>query len=343
MLTLHVTNGDSAAQGLARSGLPGDVVAWRDVLHDGPVPAGDPCDAFRAARGAFLASRHWASAADVAADFSARDARLAEPASTDEVVLWFEPDLYDQLQLIQILQRFAARAPGDRPPLSIVPADYMLGGLPPEKFRPAYAQRRAITDRDLTLAALAWRAFTAPHPESLLACLDGLSREIPPRTYADDDAVRLPHLAAAMRRMLEEYPDAETGLSRSERQICEAVHPGPITLGKLFPASHHASESWPWLGDLGFAWYVERLSDGGRPLVSHPNGTRVLAPRAGSDATSFWGRTVVLTPFGVEALHGRANHVDANGIDRWIGGVHLTSAQHWRWDARTQRLVSVTR
>lgn len=343
MLTLHVTNGDHAAQGLARSGLPGDVVAWRDVLHDGPVPTGDPSDAFRAVRANFIADRDWAAAAAVQIDLAARDARLHDLSPTDEIVLWFEPDLYDQLQLMQILQRFAQRDASVCPRLSIAPADYLLGTLAPEKFRPAYEQRRPITPSDLTHAALAWRAFTSPTPEPLLACLDVLDREVRGRTYASDDAVRLPHLAAALRRMLEEYPDSVTGLSRSERQIAEALHGGAMVLSKLFPAAHHSSESWPWLGDSSFAWYLERMSDGARPLVQHPNGTRIIPPRTGMDGRSFWERTVVLTPFGSEVLRGRANHVEANGIDRWIGGVHLTATHCGHWDGRAQRLVAVAR
>src|SRR5262245_253236 len=36
---LHVTNGDSAAGTLRGSGTAEVVLAWRDVLHTGPVPA----------------------------------------------------------------------------------------------------------------------------------------------------------------------------------------------------------------------------------------------------------------------------------------------------------------
>ena len=41
--------------------------------------------------------------------FAARDGTLAAVQGTEEVVLWFERDLYDQLQLIQILDRLGAR------------------------------------------------------------------------------------------------------------------------------------------------------------------------------------------------------------------------------------------
>jgi hypothetical protein len=36
---LHVTNGDSTAVTLEETGLAPRLVVWRDVLHEGPVPA----------------------------------------------------------------------------------------------------------------------------------------------------------------------------------------------------------------------------------------------------------------------------------------------------------------
>lgn len=37
---LHVTNGDSAGNTLRQTSLGGAVLPWQDVLHEGPVPAG---------------------------------------------------------------------------------------------------------------------------------------------------------------------------------------------------------------------------------------------------------------------------------------------------------------
>ena len=336
MLTLHLTNGDSAASALARSGLPGDIVSWRDVLHDGPVPPDDDLSAFHRVRAEFLASRGWTTVAAVVTDFEQRDARLEDVGAGDEVVLWFEPDLYDQLQLIQILARFERRAPSERPRLTIVPADCYLGPMLPAKFAPLYAARRALTPEDLVHGGVTWRAFTSSTPDDLLEVTNRLDREVTARTYTADDFVRLPHLVAALRRQLEEYPDTDAGLSRSERQLCEALSPGAITLGKLFAASQ-ATESWVWLGDLGFAWYAERLSDCAHPIVVHTNGSRVLAPPPSTDGRAFWDRVVQLTPFGQDVVRARADAVRANGMDRWIGGTHCTTTRYWRWDARTQR------
>ena len=52
---LHVTNGDSVVETMRQAHVVGDVVAWRDVLHEGPVPALDPAE-LRAVRARFLAT-----------------------------------------------------------------------------------------------------------------------------------------------------------------------------------------------------------------------------------------------------------------------------------------------
>ena len=339
---LHVTNGDSAAGGLARSGLAGDVLPWRDVLHHGPVPPDDDLEAFQRTRSKFLAGNDWASDQSVMEDFVSRDARLDRATSEDAIVLWFEPDLYDQLQLIQILSRIGRPETQGHASLSIVPADVMLGPLSPSDFPPLFNARRLVLDQDLEHARASWQAFTSATPDALVAMQERLEAEIPARAYADDSATHLPHLAAALRRMLEEYPDTKTGLSRSERQICEALARGASRLSELFPVSHHSFEKWAWLGDWSFADYVHRLSACAKPLITDVSGETVPRRASQNDEKAFWQRSVMLTPFGFDVLQGRADAVAANGIDKWIGGVHLTTDRQWRWDAELQRTIALS-
>jgi hypothetical protein len=89
---LHVSNGD--ATDLPGTGIASRIVYWRDVLHEGPVPAVGP-DELRRIR-----------ASVVGDDFTERD-RILDANRDGEYVLWFEADLYDQLQIIQILSRLA--------------------------------------------------------------------------------------------------------------------------------------------------------------------------------------------------------------------------------------------
>jgi hypothetical protein len=48
------------------------------------------------------------------------------------------------------------------------------------------------------------------------------------------------------------------------------------------------------------------------------------------------------TPAGRRVLRGEADHVALNGIDRWVGGVHLhgTAAARWRWDEGTESVAA---
>lgn len=133
---LHVTNGDAVVPELAAAAgvEPAEVLAWRDVLHEGPVPAGLGTKALAEVRARHLAAR--------------------EP---------IEPD----------------------------PA--------------AFAALRSDDPR-------AWLAIPA------------------------------------FARLFEELPDSRTGLSRLERQILEALRPGPLSPGDLFTAAT-ATEHPPWVGD----------------------------------------------------------------------------------------------
>src|SRR5919109_2595815 len=100
---LHITNGDHAAEQIRAAALGGEVLPWRDVLHEGPVPPPATLDSLRPLRARFLAGQGWGNAVEIAREFERRDRALGTAAAAEEVVLWFEHDLYDQLQLAQIL------------------------------------------------------------------------------------------------------------------------------------------------------------------------------------------------------------------------------------------------
>ena len=104
---LHITNGDSASNTIEKCGVQGQVLPWRDVLHDGPVPGHVSRERLSDERARFLADPLFGGYQRVRADFAERDELLNRAGEFDEVVLWFEHDLYDQLQILQILDWLA--------------------------------------------------------------------------------------------------------------------------------------------------------------------------------------------------------------------------------------------
>jgi hypothetical protein len=314
---LHITNGDSAAERIRAAGIAGTILPWRDVLHEGPVPGGLPLERLSAVRADYIASLGWGPVEEVHRQFAERDRALMASAHQDEVVLWFEHDLYDQLQLIQLLDWFADHP---HPRLTLInPAEY-LGSIDEEHARELFQARQPVTPGQLALGRWAWDAFRSNDPRHVETVL-----------YADD-ADELPHLPEALYRLLEEYPVVGTGLSRSDEQILIAFSAEPITLAEAYPASHHDVEEAVWMGDWCWLSYVERLASGPEPLLAFKDD--------GAPPSDPMQRRARVTHAGHEVLWGRADAVWMNGIDRWIGGVHLSGREiPWRWDADEECIV----
>src|ERR1700683_3681998 len=98
---LHITNGDAALYLLGKAGILGTHLAWRDALNDGPVPFGFSLEKTSETRAHYLALHGYGSPIKLIHEFERRDAQVRRAAEFEEVVLWFEHDLYDQLQLLQ--------------------------------------------------------------------------------------------------------------------------------------------------------------------------------------------------------------------------------------------------
>lgn len=159
MSRLIITNGDSAAQRIDALGHADFVLPWRDVLHEGPVL---PCDSLRKqsiGRAAFIAGFADMPEPDVAHDFTQRDDVFLQAVGEDEthIELWFEHDLYDQLQLMQILDVLYRQFPIKD--VYLVQADFYLAEIANEDFRILPQQAVKITASQKEYGAKAWQAF----------------------------------------------------------------------------------------------------------------------------------------------------------------------------------------
>lgn len=107
-----------------------------------------------------------------------------------------------------------------------------------------------------------------------------------------------------------------------------ALVDGEKAAGRLFNDVWTA-EQRPFLAD-GPCWaLIEELAGGRVPLLELDDGTLMFARRRVRLATA--GRDVLL---------GRQDHIRLNGIDRWIGGVHLAGrTPPWRYDERLEMLI----
>lgn len=168
---------------------------------------------------------------------------LSAQGADEEVVLWFEHDLYDQVQLIQVLAWFADHP---HPRLSLVCEAEYLGEMGPARAAELFGQRMGVTRGQLEEGARAWRAF--PHGARM--------------TFA---TLRL--LDAALERYRQEP-------QRTEALIADALAAGPLSFAELFRATQ-AKDEPRFLGATVFRKRLERLE--GLGLVRR-DGTRWALP-----------------------------------------------------------------
>jgi hypothetical protein len=319
---LHLTNGDSAVAGIEATGVGGDVVPWRDALHEGPVPAGADAAELRAVRARFLAGCGWGDAEAIEAGMRARDERLDEARRTGEpIVLWFEHDLYDQLQLLQVLEAVDGAAAVQ----AILP-DRFLGAMQPAELAALWEERAPVRRDQVALARFAWEAVRAPDPTAIAALLD-------------THTAALPHLGPALRRLLEELPAVGDGLSRTERQALEAIAAGARTPYDVFAAAQRAEEA-AFLGDTWMWARLHELGQGERRLVETSAGAAVGLPPPLPGSDGFIAQELELTDDGRAVLAGEADRAALLPLDRWIGGIRVRGpAPAWRFDRARGRAV----
>lgn len=331
---LHVANGTSTTALINAAGIPGALSIWADPLHEGPVPEDLTDEALLEVRARHLVTLPDPTVAagsgsdaslDALNDLRQWRAAIERHESHGELILWFEHDLFDQLNLIHLLTWIREHLPSAKPVSLVCIASFPgrpgfrgLGELAPSELASLVGTRQRVGRGQYELAERAWRAFRAPTPEAL----DALRQ---------DDTSALPYLAPALGRFLQEYPWTRDGVSRTERRLLELAAGDGIALSQAFPRMHDGENVY-YVTDASLAALAGTLSHAEPSLLTLDLSTveegRVLQGR------------VTLTDAGRSVLAGELDRVTTCGIDKWLGGVHLQSGGRlWRWNDTRQRIA----
>jgi hypothetical protein len=250
-------------------------------------------------------------------------------ADHEEIVLWFEHDLFCQINLLYLLNWFSQHELRHTR-LSLVCIDRFpgfvdfrgLGQLTAEQLASLFPERKEISAPQLKLASAAWQAYCSPNPTAI----EGLLRT---------DTSALPFLDAALRAHLRRFPSVENGLGAIENTSLGLVLSGKNSFIDLFKAYGDAAPIYG-LGDAQLLIALRRLSEGREPLLLSANESWLDGKIAADEAG---GLTFEVTGQGRAVLAGKTDFVTLNGIDMWLGGVHLSGSNNlWRWNDQTQAL-----
>lgn len=330
---LHIHNGDSTATTLKEFGFPGEHFAFREVLMVGPVREHLSPGDWTKLRARVLSDEYELDIEDCERDLIRQDKTLARFSEHEEVVLWFEHDLFCQINLIYLLDWFSKRL-FEATKVSLIcigkfpgVEDFRgLGQLTGEQLASLFDSRHEVTEAEFGTAAKAWSAYCSNDPEDVA------------RLLAENTSA-MPFLRGALYLHLSRFPSLRNGLSHIENFAMRLIESGITNFKSLFPAFAKADPAWG-LGDSQFWNDLKRIASANEPLIKI-NGLDDVNQEFKSDC--FHQASFELTKTGAQVLSGERDFVEINGIDRWLGGVHLRDGENlWRWDEQNLRLVRST-
>jgi hypothetical protein len=322
---LHILNGDSTLGILEQTDLPGTYLVWREALMAGPTPATSSQDEWIEIRARHLADAYGGAANDPLAALKRQYSELEKFSDHDQVVLWFEYDMFCQLNLIYILDWFAKREIG-KTQLELVcmaprpDGKRGLGELEPADLAVLYAAREKVGAAHFEAASRAWRAYSSSDPRQIEECLA-------------TDLSALPFLLDTLVCHLQRFPHVETGLNFIAQQVLRMTDDGDKSFAELFTEFGRAAPLYG-MGDAQFWNELKDLQNARNPLI--------LVETTNGDGARNYDVRISITDAGRSVLKGEgAFGFDHDRNDRWLGGVHLTKDNLWFWNERERKLVGL--
>lgn len=212
---LHITNGDDLAGKIVEMDLPGDIIIWREMLCEGPASQ-DVGDAeFQKLRRRFLKENYHISKQEYHDKFVTELEKLAAINNYDEIVLWFEFDLFSHMNVLAVISFLLQNKKND--PLSLVCSRKLegeqelvpLSELSEEQLEKHYEQRIPLTDDDVRTAELIWELYCSKNPKRL--------------TSEINKTTNFEYLASSIRAHIERFPSAKTGLNTLEINVLKLI------------------------------------------------------------------------------------------------------------------------
>jgi len=306
---IHFHNGDITAALARRAGVPGRHVPYRESLIGGPVRRDLAQLDWVEERARYLAEEHGENLLRVRNELLEQEKNIDTARAEEEIVLWFEHDLFCLVHLLYLTKRFANCR------LTLIWNPTPLGLLDVEAVLALYRSRMPVTPTMFRAADAAWLAYTSGDPTAL-------------NRFLRQDIPDFPFLVDGLRLHASRFPSTKNGLGDPERKLIDLIDAGAADFSTLF-ARFNPDPPRYGFGDGEVLRQLRRLAWCAVPMI-----TMSEVPGEGEPKASF-----AVTPAGRNVLAGSVDFMDVNAPNVWLGGAHLTQEKVWRWDAERGLLV----
>lgn len=220
---LHITNGDSTTNYLKSLNFEGKFITWREMLCEGRTSIDVGSESFWKTRFDFLKSSYKVTKKSFI-DLTLKEYRsLCQTKGQKEIVLWFEYDLFCQINLIALVSWLKRFRKGEKVTLvcsgDVEGFQKKLGlcELNKEQIQQHFENRVELSIDDIEYADYVWQLYCSDSPLRL----DTVKQFNPAHKFLYlDDALDL---------HLKRFPSVENGLNVVENyilQIADETKPG---------------------------------------------------------------------------------------------------------------------
>ncbi|TCI92763.1 DUF1835 domain-containing protein [Tenacibaculum sp. M341] len=213
---LHITNGDSTTQLLKSQKIKGEIITWREMLCEGKTTTDVGSEDFWKTRFDFLNTSYKVTKKTFI-DLTLKEYRNLCKQNQDEIVLWFDYDLFCQVNLIAVVSWLKRYRKGRK--ITLVQSgktdesEKLVGfsELSSKGLKNLYSNRATLTKDDIEYADYIWQLYCSDSP---------LRLETVHKFNPSSPFIYLPD---AIKAHLLRFPSIENGLNAVENEIIETV------------------------------------------------------------------------------------------------------------------------
>ncbi len=211
---LHITNGDSLTNRLESLHLKGDIITWREMLCEGKTLTNVGSESFWKTRFEFLSKNYKVTKSWFVEKTLKEYRSLCNHKQQDQIVLWFEYDLFCQINMLAVISWLKTHRKYAH--ISLVCSGnkdetdkmYGLGEVNDEQLLELFENRIELSQDDIEYADYVWQLYCSDNPIRLENLTDF-------RNYQFD------YLSDAIKSHLRRFPTIKNGLNHIENHILQ--------------------------------------------------------------------------------------------------------------------------
>jgi len=252
--TLHILNGDSTATIFSKSSLQGDEIIWREMLCEGSLHKDVGSDEFWIKRYAFFEEELGISKIEYFDKTIKELIQLEDTSKYNEIVLWFEYDLFCQVNLmalcVYLLKYYkkninyylvcTGHEKGEQ---------YLqtLSDYTPNEYQTLFINKTKLTRNNLLFAEQCWELYVENNLEKLKA-------------FDFNKQDKFKYFQNAINQHLQLFP-GKNGLNQIENKILELINSGVSDKTLIIKdlLRWQRKETIYGFGDLQYKLYLKKL------------------------------------------------------------------------------------